>query len=215
MTKERAFSIMQYYIRPKSRALSVILIVAAVSGTTGLAATGCTSPVGANTPDTGSAAVSAASWSDEHNDVTRVAALLDVGVQQASAKHWQAASTTFQDVLAINPNNVYALYDLGVIDQTNGNPPGAISFYSRAIAANKKYTPAMYNKAILLESSDPQEAIGLYQEIIGINPQASTAYLRMAFTQAEQGNITEARAAYAKAIAIDPALGKYPLPAKR
>jgi Tfp pilus assembly protein PilF len=73
----------------------------------------------------------------------------------------------------------------------------------------------MYNKAILLEESNPQQALSLYQQVVKINPQASTAYLRMAFVQAEQGDLGAAQVSYAKAIAIDPSLGKYPLPSKK
>jgi tetratricopeptide (TPR) repeat protein len=183
----------------------------------GLTAAGCGafSP-GSTSPATLAASVAAgtsASVNAGHSDVTRVAALLQVGIQEADQKNWPAATTTFKNVLAINPGNVYAMYNLGVIDQINGNSAGAIGHYKSALAVSKQYTPAMYNMAILLEKPDPQQALSLYQQIISINPQASTAYLRMAFVQAEQGNRSEARASYAKAIAIDPGLGKYPLPA--
>ena len=60
---------------------------------------------------------------------------------------------TFQDVLAVDPSNVYANYDLGVIAQSNGDSPEAISYYNKALAANTTYTPAMYNEAILLENA--------------------------------------------------------------
>ena len=117
-------------------------------------------------------------------------------------------------MLAINPSNVYANYDLGWIAQSTGNSNEAISYYNKALAANAAYTPAMYNEAILLESSHPQQAIAVYQKIVSIDPKASSAYLRMALVQAEQGNITDAKANDAKAVAIDPALSKYKLPAK-
>lgn len=155
-----------------------------------------------------------ASVNSGQSDVTRVAALLQVGIQQANQKNWLAAGTTFQDVLAINPSNVYALYDLGVIDQTNRDSSGAIGYYERALTVSKKYTPAMYNEAILLEKSSPQQALSLYQQITTINPQAATAYLRMSFVQAELGDHSAAQVSYAKAIAIDPGLGKFPLPSK-
>ena len=72
----------------------------------------------------------------------------------------------------------------------------------------------MYNEAILLETSKPQQAIAVYQKIVSINPQASTAYLRMALVQAELGDIVAAKANDAKAVSIDPSLSKYKLPAK-
>ena len=148
------------------------------------------------------------------SDGSQISSLLQSGLTQADQEKWSAAATTFKNVLAINPGDVYADYDLGVIAQSTGNPSEAIGYYNKAIAANAAYTPAMYNEAILLESSQPQQAIAMYQKIVGIDPRASTAYLRMALVQAEQGDTTEAKANDAEAISIDPALSKYKLPVK-
>lgn len=188
----------------------------AVAMVIGLTAAGCSaiSP-GSAAPDTLAASVSAgtsATVNAGHSDVTRIAALVQIGIQEANQKNWSAATTTFKNVLALNPGNVYAMYNLGVIDQTNGNSAGAIGYYKSALAVSKQYTPAMYNMAILLEKPAPQQALSLYQLIVTINPQASTAYLRMAFVQAGLGDHSAAQVSYAKAIAIDPSLGKYPLP---
>ena len=205
------------YRKTQQKSLRTVVFASAVT-IVGLTAAGCAgiSP-GVAGPGELAASVSAgtsASVNAGHSDVTRVAALLQVGIQRANQKDWAGATTTFQDVLAINPGNVYALYNLGVIDQTAGNAPEAIGYYKMAIRVSPKYTPAMYNMAILLERPDPQQALNLYQQIVGINPQASTAYLRMAFVQAGLGDHSAAQVSYAKAIAIDPSLGKYPLPAK-
>ena len=118
-------------------------------------------------------------------------------------KKWSAATTSFQNVLAISPGDVYANYDLGVIAQSTGHPDEAISYYNKALAANAAYQPAMYNEAILLESSHPQQAIALYENVVKIDPKA-----------AKQGDSTDAKANDAKAVSIDPAFSKYKLPAK-
>jgi tetratricopeptide (TPR) repeat protein len=146
---------------------------------------------------------------------TKIAALLNTGSGQASRKDWSGATATFQEVLAINPGNVYANYNLGVVAQSTGNSAGAISYYNKALADNTVYTPAMYNEAILLERPQPQQAISLYQKIVTINTKAATAYLRMAFLQAEQGDLTDAKANDAKAVSLNSALGKYSLPVKQ
>jgi tetratricopeptide (TPR) repeat protein len=144
-----------------------------------------------------------------------VAALLQVGIRQADQKNWSAADTTFSDVLDIVPRDVFALYNLGLVDQSVGDTGGAASYYDQAIADDATYTPALYNLAITLENSDQAMALNLYQKIVAIDPKASTAYLRMAFVYAEQGDVQQAKAAQAKAIALDPGLGQYPLPAKK
>jgi tetratricopeptide (TPR) repeat protein len=143
----------------------------------------------------------------------QVDSLFQSGLTQAERKKWSAATTSFQKVLAIDPSNFYADYDLGWIAQSRGSFNEALSYYNKSVAANASYTPAMYNEAILLETSDPRQAIGVYQKIVGIDPRAATAYLRLALVQAEQGDTTDAMANDAKAVSIDHALSRYKLPA--
>ena len=92
-----------------------------------------------------------------------VSALLKQGLSQAEAKQLDQAETTFKNVLLLDPHNVYALYNLGVIDQTQNNTAGAISYYDQALSAKSTYTPAMYNKAIILEASDLDAALAAVQ----------------------------------------------------
>ena len=144
---------------------------------------------------------------------SQVNSLLQSGLTQADKKNWSAATTSFRNVLAINPSNVYANYDLGWIAQSRGNSNEAISYYKKCLAANAAYTPAMYNEAILLESSHPLQAIAMYQKVVKNDPKAATAYLRLAAVQDEQGDSKDAKANDAKAVKLDPALSKYKLPA--
>jgi tetratricopeptide (TPR) repeat protein len=189
------------------------MISAAVLAIVAAAAVACTGPShpAAATTSSPSGKGAPASLTNGNGQVT---SLLQTGLAQANKKNWSAATTTFQKVLAINPTNVYADYDLGWIAQSRGNSSEAISYYTKCLAANAAYTPAMYNEAILLESSHPQQAIAMYQKIVSFDPKASSAYLRMALVQAELGDTAAAKANDAKAVSIDPALSKYKLPAK-
>jgi tetratricopeptide (TPR) repeat protein len=188
------------------------MISAAVLAIVATAAVACSSPshtTAATSSPSGKGAPASLT-----NGSGQVNSLLQTGLTQADKKNWSAATSTFRKVLAINPANVYANYDLGWIAQSRGNSDEAISYYTKCLAANAAYTPAMYNEAILLESSHPQQAIAMYQKIVSVDPKASSAYLRMALVQAEQGDTAAAKANDAKAVSIDPALSKYKLPAK-
>jgi tetratricopeptide (TPR) repeat protein len=202
-----------------ARTWRAVAALAAITAT--IVAAGCTHNPGTATANQAAArakttSTTAATGGLSKSDATTlVATLLQAGINQAEQKNWAAATTTFNDVLALSPRNVYALYNLGLVDQSTSNISGADSYYDQAIAVDANYTPALYNLAITLESSDPSKALSLYQKIVSINPQASTAYLRMAFVYARQGDLAQARAAQAKAIAIDPSLGKYQLPAAK
>jgi tetratricopeptide (TPR) repeat protein len=144
--------------------------------------------------------------------VSTVNALLEQGIAQAEANKLPEAATTFQDILAISPTNKYALYNLGVIEQKRRDASGALARYDQALKADPKYTPAMYNKALILEKSDPNESLALYRQIVTLNPKASTAYLRMAIVDAKQKKLSQAKQARAKAIALDPRLASYQMP---
>jgi Tfp pilus assembly protein PilF len=152
--------------------------------------------------------------SDATGSAADVDALIKVGISQAESKNVSQAETTFKDVLIISPKNVYALYNLGVIDETENNPTGALVYYNEALSSDSTYMPAMFNKAFLLESTDPNAAIALYKQIVAINPSAATAYLRMAFVYARQGQALKADEARAIAVKLNPSLSKYPSPAK-
>lgn len=165
-------------------------------------------------PPSTTTTVAGTAGGDTASSSAAVSTLLKQGLSQAQAKQLGQAGTTFKNVLLLDPKNVYALYNLGVIDQTQNNTAGAITYYNKALSSDSTYTPAMYNKAIILEATDLDAALALYKQIVAINPKASTAYLRMAFVYAKQGQDAKADQARAKAIALDASLSKYPLPAK-
>jgi Tfp pilus assembly protein PilF len=138
--------------------------------------------------------------------------LLSTGIRQAEAKQFAQAQTTFRDVLALDPGNYDAWYNLGLIAQTQNDPKAAISDYQQALKSNPRDTSAMYNEAIALEPTDRQEALSLYKRIVAINPKAATAYLRMSFLYGEMGDQADAAAARSKATTLEPALGSVTTP---
>jgi tetratricopeptide (TPR) repeat protein len=134
------------------------------------------------------------------------ATLINTGIAQANAKQYQQAETTFRDVLVVSPGNKFAWYNLGLIAQMQNETSAALTDYTKAIATDPKYTPAMYNKAILLERTSPQAALALYQLITSINPKAATAYLREGFVYERLGDKTKAGQVRARAVALDSSL---------
>jgi tetratricopeptide (TPR) repeat protein len=185
------------------------MISAAVLTIVATAAAAC----GSSPHTTATATASSPASPNSLTDSSQVTSLLSSGLSQMEKKKWSAATTSFQKVLAVSPGNLYADYDLGVIAQSTGHSDEAISYYNKALAVNAAYNPALYNEAILLESSQPQQAIVMYQKVVKNDPKAATAYLRLAAVQDEQGDSKDAKANDAKAVKLDPALSKYKLPA--
>jgi len=139
--------------------------------------------------------------------------LIETGIAQANAKRYQQAETTFRNVLVLSPGNKFAWYNLGLLAEVQNHPSAALTYYSNALTTDPRYTPAMYNKAILLEDGDLHSALALYQRITSINPKAATAYLRESFVYARLGDKTNASQARARAVALDHSLAAVSPPA--
>jgi tetratricopeptide (TPR) repeat protein len=133
-------------------------------------------------------------------------ALLSEGIRQGDAGDFDTANSNFRRVLTLDKNNKFAWYNLGVIAGMEDNSAEAIRDYDSALALDPTFTPAMYNKAILIEGSNPDTAIDLYQKIITINTSASTTYLRLGLLLAKKGDHAGALDNLRSAIAIDPTL---------
>lgn len=166
----------------------------------------CLTVAGCGSGGSGHNSSSQASSASANGTANSAAALLSAGIAQANAKHYQAAETTFRNVLVISPKNKLAWYNLGLLAQIQNQSASALSAYSRALAIDPKYTPAMYNKAILIERKDPHAALALYKQITSINPKAATAYLRESFVYGRLGDKPSAAQARARAIALDKSL---------
>ena len=187
--------------RPVPSAVVVWLAVACL----GLA--GC----GSGGSDAASSSHSATSAGSTANSA---AALINQGIAEANAKQYQQAKTTFRDVLVLSPKNKFAWYNLGLLAQVQNKAADALVDYSRAISIDPKYTPAMYNKAILLERTNLRSALALYQQITSINPKAATAYLREGFVYQRLGDKSGAKQARARAVALDSRLATVTSPAR-
>jgi tetratricopeptide (TPR) repeat protein len=164
----------------------------------GLALTGC----GSGSTDLAKSSQSASKTSAANSAL----ALLNTGIAQANAKQYQQAETTFRDVLVISPNNKFAWYNLGLLAQVQNKAGSALADYAKALSIDPKYTPAIYNKAILVERTNLRSALALYQRITSINPKAATAFLRESFVYQRLGDKNRAKQARDRAVALDRSL---------
>jgi len=86
------------------------------------------------------------------------------------------ALAAYQEILLNEPANQYALYNIGLINQTRGDNEVAIEYYDRALAADSTLTVAAYNRALALrdvgrldESAEAFEALLLIDgENVGV-----------------------------------------------
>ncbi|MFD7256206.1 tetratricopeptide repeat protein [Streptomyces sp. NPDC059874] len=132
--------------------------------------------------------------------------LLQRGIDQGENKDFSGATSSFRQVLDLDPANKHAWYNLGVIAQHDHRTADARAAYDHALKVDPDFGSALYNKAILLESSDPDQAIAIYRRIVSADPKAATAYLRLGQALAKKGRDGEAEDAFSFAVHADPSL---------
>lgn len=181
-------------------ALAALLVVTATSACT--AGDSSSSATSTSTSTTASASIDPVG--------TQVTRLLQNGIRFAQNNQLDQASTTFTNVLTLDPDNKFALYNLGLLAQTRKDSRGALTFYDRALAADPGYQPALYNKAIVLEASDIDQSVALYERIVAANNKASTAWFRLSIAYAAAGDEAKAKDARKKALALDSKLASAP-----
>lgn len=143
------------------------------------------------------------------NPAAQVVELLNEGIEFAEEEDYGKAREAFERVIELDETNKYAWYNLGVVASAQGEPSEALEHYDRALSTDPEFTSAMYNKAILLEESDPDAAIGIYEQIIELNPEASTSRFRLGMLLADRGDTAAAAENFATAVEMDPDLERF------
>ena len=135
------------------------------------------------------------------------ATALAKGLAAHKAGNLAEAASDYQEALRHDPNNKFAYYNLGLIDQTNGALGSADSNYSLAISIDPKYGPALYNLAIVKTAEgDTAAAIDLYRTTIEVQPDYAAAHLNLGFALIDSGDRREGRNELSKAVELDPSL---------
>ena len=144
-----------------------------------------------------------------------VATLVQSGLDQLAAGDDAAAAGTFENVLDLDPTNVYAHYNLGVIAQGQGDVEGAMAAYDQALASDAEFGPALYNKAYLTEDTDLEEAVAIYRQAVEADPEFAPAFMRLGFALVHLGADAEGAEFLEQGIALDPAMAEVDAPSYR
>lgn len=138
----------------------------------------------------------------------QVRTLLTQGLAAQNAGNLGTATADYNQILAQQPANQYALYDLGLVEQEQNDTVDAETHYRAALAVNPNFAPALFNLAIVVTPSSPTEAQALYGQVIALQPNDAAAHLNLGFVLQGLGKKATALAEFRKAVAIDPSLAK-------
>jgi Tfp pilus assembly protein PilF len=139
-------------------------------------------------------------------------ALVKKGLAELAAGDAAAAKVTFENVLAIDPHNAYAHYNLGVIAQQAGRDKAAMTSYDEALSDDDAFAPALYNKGILTESTDLDAAVDLYRRAVAADPKMAAAHMRLGFALVHLGKVAEGEKHLGTGVSLDPSMAKVEAP---
>ena len=134
--------------------------------------------------------------------------LLNAGLEAEVTGDNATAVKKFKQLLTIDPNNKFALYNLGYIAQTvDQDNAAAAKYYERAIKTDPNYGPALYNLGVLeTDRGNKARAIDLYLRAIEADPADANAALNVGFLIAETGDTARAKEYFRRAVSLNPAL---------
>lgn len=135
-----------------------------------------------------------------------ISQLVENGAMQLASGDVDEAQQTFTGVVEVDPDNVLAHYNLGLIAQRNGDVESAIEEYDAALEADDTYGPALYNKAILLEKSDLEESVALYERALESQPDFAPTHMRLGFALVHLGRTKEGERHLERGLALDPSM---------
>lgn len=138
--------------------------------------------------------------------------LIATGLDRIAAGDVDGARKAFGGVLALDPENAYAHYNLGYLAQDDGDVAGAIEEYNEALTSDPEFAPALYNLALLTESADLATAVDLYRRVLEVKPDDAATHMRLGFALHHLGRKDEAATLLAKGIELDPAMKDVPAP---
>jgi tetratricopeptide (TPR) repeat protein len=141
------------------------------------------------------------------SDRQAAAETLQEGLEAHRTGDLEAAEESYREVLEIEPDNKFALYNLALIQQTRGEASLAEQNYRRALTVDPDFVPALFNLAILrTEAGASQEALELYRHVIDLEPDRAAAHLNLGLLLQDLGRKKEAREELARAVELDPGL---------
>lgn len=159
-------------------------------------------------PSPSSAASSASTAS-----AASVESLVQTGLTQLGAGDAEQAGATFRTVLDQDAGNVYAHYNLGVIAEAAGDTATAATEYDNALATDPAFAPALFNRGVLHEPDDLDQAVRLYRRALAADPDLAAAHMRLGFALLHLGEPAEAEEHLAAGVRLDPAMAGAEAPA--
>jgi Flp pilus assembly protein TadD len=137
------------------------------------------------------------------------ASLVSQGLKAQLAGDDSTAESTYQQAIKVDPNNAVAHYDLGTVYDRQGSRSLAVEEYTTTLVIDPSFTDALFNLAVDTAGSDPSGAENLYLRVLTVQPSFAAAWLNVGFILQSEGKLSQARADWGKAVALDASLASH------
>jgi tetratricopeptide (TPR) repeat protein len=135
------------------------------------------------------------------------------GIAAQNANKMDEATKDYFEVLANEPKNKFAFYNLGQIARVQNRLAIAEGNDRLALEVDPNYGPALFGLGVVRQAFNAiQEAIDLYRKDIAVEPTNAAAHYNLGILLRIQGKTAEGDAEIARAIQLDPKLPQPPSP---
>jgi len=113
--------------------------------------------------------------------------------------------TLWQDVLAHDPTNATAQYNMGTIFLERGEPQQAVAYFERAIELRPQHAPAHHNLgAVLAALGRHDEATKEFERAVELEPGYALGRVKLGITAMNAGRTAEAKRQFEEALRWQP-----------
>ncbi len=124
---------------------------------------------------------------------------------EADRNTWAEAMDAYEHALAINPQRVDALINLGTLHYEQGDFEKAADRFSRAVELDPENALAQFNLGSLLEEVGQLEAARQHlRQAVRLDPGYADAHYNLAFVCEKLGAFPEARQHWQRYVELDP-----------
>lgn len=132
---------------------------------------------------------------------------LNRGLQAHADGRFDDAAAAYREVIQKDPQNKFAFYDLGLVEQIANRLDSAENNYRLALNVDPDYVPALYNLAILrTKVGATQEAIDLYRHVLKVHEEEPKSHYNLGLLLRSIGKTADGDAEIARARSLDPSL---------
>jgi Tfp pilus assembly protein PilF len=126
-------------------------------------------------------------------------------VTRLQVRHWKDSRTLLERALAVDPDNAWALGNLGAMDAREGDRSRALERCRRAAELAPRDPQAQFNLGALLEShGDSIGAAVRYERALALAPEHARAHNNLGSVRARAGDLATARVHFEQALRASP-----------